>query len=369
MTQPSLSRSWPGLAVVALLCGIGGWSVLSGGGSSCSKSEPLASSTSTAPATLTTFSPRPLVVDPTLRIEDLEVGTGPEASSGDTVSVHYVGTLTDGKEFDSSRKHGQPFSFELGAGRVIKGWDQGVAGMRVGGKRKLTIPPDLAYGARGSPPVIPADATLVFEVEMLEVKQGAGKARPSDGDPLEGRFTMSDATKGLPGQGPLVATIRTSKGELRCRLYDDKAPVTVANFVGLATGKRAWKDPQNGQWVNRPAYDGTTFHRIIKGFMIQGGDPKGNGSGEPGYTIKDELWAGTKHDRAGLLCMANRGPNTNGAQFFIMDAAASHLDASYTIFGECSPVDVVHDIANVPTAQGDKPTTPVVIKSVTITNG
>ena len=89
--------------------------------------------------------------------------------------------------------------------------------------------------------------------------------------------------------------------------------------------------------MNKPAYDGTSFHRIIKGFMIQGGDAKGNGSGEPGYVIKDELWEGAKHDRAGLLCMANRGPNTNGAQFFITDAAAAHLDTSYTIFGECAP--------------------------------
>jgi peptidyl-prolyl cis-trans isomerase A (cyclophilin A) len=191
----------------------------------------------------------------------------------------------------------------------------------------------------------------------------AGKA---GGDPLNGTFTMADATKDLTGKGPIVAKIDTSKGALQCKLFDDKAPVTVANFIGLATGKRAWKDPNSGQWVNKPAYDGTGFHRIIKGFMIQGGDPKGNGSGEPGYVIKDELWDGAKHDRAGLLCMANRGPNTNGAQFFITDAAAAHLDTSYTIFGECAPVEVVHDIANVPTGMQDKPQTPVTIKSITI---
>lgn len=186
------------------------------------------------------------------------------------------------------------------------------------------------------------------------------------GDPLDGKWTLADATKDLPGKGPIVAKIDTSKGALQCRLFDDKAPVTVANFIGLATGKRAWKDPNSGQWVNKPAYDGTGFHRIIKGFMIQGGDPKGNGSGEPGYVIKDELWEGAKHDRAGLLCMANRGPNTNGAQFFITDAAAAHLDTSYTIFGECAPVEVVHDIAGVPTGMADKPQTPVAIKTVTI---
>jgi peptidyl-prolyl cis-trans isomerase A (cyclophilin A) len=190
---------------------------------------------------------------------------------------------------------------------------------------------------------------------------GGGKS----GDPLNGSFTLADATKDLKGSGPIVATIETSKGTLQCKLFDDKAPVTVANFIGLATGKRAWKDPRTGEWGNKPAYDGTTFHRIIKGFMIQGGDPKGNGSGEPGYVIKDEIWEGAKHDKAGLLCMANRGPNTNGAQFFITDAAAPHLDKGYTIFGECAPVEVVHDIANVSVA-GERPTQPATIKTVTI---
>jgi FKBP-type peptidyl-prolyl cis-trans isomerase len=106
----------------------------------------------------------------TLQIEDLQVGTGAEAQSGQRVTVHYVGTLTDGSKFDSSRDRDEPFSFPLGGGRVIKGWDQGVAGMKVGGKRKLTIPPELGYGPMGYPPVIPGNATLVFEVELLEVK-------------------------------------------------------------------------------------------------------------------------------------------------------------------------------------------------------
>ncbi len=190
-------------------------------------------------------------------------------------------------------------------------------------------------------------------------------------DPLDGKWTLADATKDIKGMGALVATLDTSKGKLSCKLYDDKAPLTVGNFVGLATGKRAWLDPASGQWVNRPAYDGTTFHRVIKGFMIQGGDPKGDGSGEPGYVIPDELWTGGTHDRAGLLCMANRGPNTNGAQFFITDSDGpnvKNLDNlhSYTIFGECSPVDGIHAIANVPTGPRDKPVTPVTIQSVKI---
>jgi peptidyl-prolyl cis-trans isomerase A (cyclophilin A) len=195
----------------------------------------------------------------------------------------------------------------------------------------------------------------------------AGLVQHGGPDPLDGKWAMADALKGLKGTGPVTATIDTSNGSLTCKLYDTKAPNTVANFIGLARGTRPWKDP-HGNWVKRPAYDGTTFHRIIKGFMIQGGDPVGNGTGEPGYTIKDELWPGAKHDRAGLLCMANRGHDTNGQQFFITDAAAAHLDGNYTIFGECAPEDTIHAIASVP-LKGEKPTTPVVINDVTIARG
>jgi peptidyl-prolyl cis-trans isomerase A (cyclophilin A) len=195
--------------------------------------------------------------------------------------------------------------------------------------------------------------------------------RAKSADPLEGKWTLAEATKDIHGSGALMASIDTNKGKISCKLYEDKAPITVANFVGLATGKRTWLDPSSGEWVNKPAYDGTTFHRIIKNFMIQGGDAKGDGTGEPGYVIVDEMWQGGTHDRAGLLCMANRGPNTNGAQFFITDSdgpSVKNLDRlhSYTIFGECSPVDTVHAIANVPTGPRDKPITPVIINSIKI---
>jgi peptidyl-prolyl cis-trans isomerase A (cyclophilin A) len=192
-------------------------------------------------------------------------------------------------------------------------------------------------------------------------------AAVSPDDPLAGHFTLDDATKGLTGTGPLSATIETDLGKLECKMFDDKAPITVANFVGLARGIRPWKDA-DGKWVKKAAYDGTIFHRIIKGFMIQGGDAKGNGTGEPGYVIPDELWSGAHHDRAGLICMANRGPNTNGAQFFITDASAPHLDRSYTIFGECAPVDLVHKLAAVE-VMGERPKTPPKIKSVKIHKG
>jgi peptidyl-prolyl cis-trans isomerase A (cyclophilin A) len=187
---------------------------------------------------------------------------------------------------------------------------------------------------------------------------------PKADDPVKGKWTLDDATKGLPAGKQLVATIETSLGSLECKLFDDKAPITVANFVGLARGLRPWKTPE-GAWEKKPAYDGTVFHRIIKGFMIQGGDAKKNGTGEAGYVIPDEVWEDANHDRAGLLCMANRGPNTNSAQFFITDDAAYHLDSGYTIFGECGPVETVHKIASIETV-GDRPRTPPDIKKISI---
>jgi peptidyl-prolyl cis-trans isomerase A (cyclophilin A) len=186
----------------------------------------------------------------------------------------------------------------------------------------------------------------------------------SKDDPLGGKFSLEDAVAGLPGEGKLTALMKTSLGTLTCELYEDKAPVTVANFVGLARGLRPFKDA-TGEWVKRPGYDGTTFHRVIKGFMVQGGDPKGTGAGEPGYVIPDEIWAGAKHDERGLLCMANRGPNTNGMQFFILDGAAPHLDGGYTIFGKCGPSDVIEKISSTKT-RGDRAIDPPRIERVTI---
>jgi len=193
------------------------------------------------------------------------------------------------------------------------------------------------------------------------------KGAPDSGgpDPVGGKFTLEDATKGLPAKGKLVAEIKTAQGTLSCELYDDKAPITVANFVGLARGLRPFKDPKSGEWVKRPAYDGTVFHRIIKGFMIQGGDPTGTGGGEPGYVIPDEIWPGGKHDQRGLLCMANRGRDTNGMQFFITDAAKPHLDGGYTIFGKCTPDEVIEKLASSET-MGDKAVNPPVMERVSV---
>ncbi|HSC87950.1 MAG TPA: peptidylprolyl isomerase [Polyangiaceae bacterium] len=189
----------------------------------------------------------------------------------------------------------------------------------------------------------------------------------ANGDPLAGSFDLAAATAGLDGQGPLVATVTTSLGALSCELYEDKAPRTVANFVGLARGLRPFRDPSHN-WVKKPGYDGTTFHRIIRGFMIQGGDPSGSGAGEPGYVIPDEIWPGAKHDRRGLLCMANRGANTNGMQFFILDGAAPHLDGGYTIFGSCEPEGVIEKIANAP-VRGDHAVDAPRIENIRIRRG
>jgi len=194
-------------------------------------------------------------------------------------------------------------------------------------------------------------------------------AQPPDSkDPHDGKFSLEEALKGLPAKGQLQATIRTSLGSFECKLFEDKAPKTVANFVGLARGTRKFWSGKDHAWVARPYYDGTTFHRVIPEFMIQGGDWAGDGSGAMYYTIPDELHPTLKHDRGGLLCMANRGPNTNEAQFFIMEAAASHLDSSYTIFGECGPVELVKRIARVPQSgpPNNRPLTAVVIEKISI---
>jgi peptidyl-prolyl cis-trans isomerase A (cyclophilin A) len=185
----------------------------------------------------------------------------------------------------------------------------------------------------------------------------------SPGDPHKGTFTLDEATAGLPPGKTLVAELHTTVGKLECELWPEKAPNTVANFVGLARGVRAWRE--NTRWAKRPLYDGTPFHRVVKGFMIQGGDPLGSGAGGPGYVFPDELWEGAKHDQPGLLCMANRGKDTNGSQFFITDGAAPHLDGGYTIFGKCAPTELVTKIASVP-ARGDRAIDPVKLERVVI---
>ncbi|MDP2317110.1 MAG: peptidylprolyl isomerase [Pseudomonadota bacterium] len=171
---------------------------------------------------------------------------------------------------------------------------------------------------------------------------------------------------GPPPNRVFIATFETDLGDIRCILRHEQAPDTVRNFVELAQGKRGWTDPATGQPTRRPLYTGTVFHRVIPEFMIQGGDPLGDGSGGPGYTFADEGGDKNRFERSGLLAMANRGPDTNGSQFFITDAPAPHLNGKHTVFGDCGNPEVVKRIANAPRDEGDRPTPPIVLDRVVI---
>jgi peptidyl-prolyl cis-trans isomerase A (cyclophilin A) len=177
---------------------------------------------------------------------------------------------------------------------------------------------------------------------------------------------FAEYTKDLPGNGKLMATIDTSMGAFHCELYGDKAPMTVANFIGLAMGKKAWMNPKTGNVERgKPYYDGLIFHRVIPKFMIQGGDPLGQGVGGPGYEFPDEIVPELKM-APGVLAMANTGqPVTNGSQFFITEISPDWLNGHHTVFGQCKEVDLVKKITGVP-ATSEKPNEPVVINKITI---
>jgi peptidyl-prolyl cis-trans isomerase A (cyclophilin A) len=171
-------------------------------------------------------------------------------------------------------------------------------------------------------------------------------------------------------KGAVYATLKTSMGDIVVQLFEDKAPKTVANFIGLATGTKEWTDPKTGEKVKRPLYNGTIFHRVIPGFMIQGGDPLGNGTGGPGYRFEDEFNPELRHTRGGILSMANSGPNTNGSQFFITLAPTLHLDGRHSIFGEVvKGQEVVVAIGNTPRDARDRPLKDVVLKEVVVSRG
>ncbi len=172
----------------------------------------------------------------------------------------------------------------------------------------------------------------------------------------------------LPEEPGEYAVIYTSMGNIVCRLFEREASKAAANFAGLAKGTKAWTDPSTGKTMHKALYSGTTFHRVIPGFMIQGGDPAGSGEGSPGYKFDDEINPDRHFDKPGVLAMANYGPNTNGSQFFITVAPAPHLDGHYSIFGEVvAGQDVADAISQVPRdEQTDKPLTPVTIKRILI---
>ena len=166
---------------------------------------------------------------------------------------------------------------------------------------------------------------------------------------------LASYTGDLQGSGPLTATFETTQGTIHCELYEQGAPVTVANFVGLARGLHTFKDPVSNKIEKRPYYDGTVFHRVIPGFMVQGGDPTATGEGGPGYEFATEVSKELTH-KPGTLSMANAGPDTNGSPFFITDGATPRLDGSYNVFGTCKELDVVKKLAAV--EKVDQPNSP-----------
>ncbi len=189
---------------------------------------------------------------------------------------------------------------------------------------------------------------------------------------LAGLIFAQAPAQPAPGAAParepgLYATINTSMGPIVVKLFEKETPVTVRNFVALARGTKQWKDQRAGVTVTRPLYNGTIFHRVIPGFMIQGGDPTGTGAGDPGFVIPDEFVPTLKFDQPGRLAMANAGPRTGNCQFFITEVPTEYLNGKHTIFGQViEGQDVVHKIATTPRDGNDRPRTPVKIVSILI---
>ncbi len=209
-----------------------------------------------------------------------------------------------------------------------------------------------------SPPSKPEDAHPSSPPQVAQVPIAPG-------DPNRGIFTIAQAEEAVAGEGELSIELHTSMGQIDCELWGERAPITVANFVGLALGVRPWKS--GDEWVKRPFFDGTFFHRVVPDFVIQAGRRPESVASGPGYVIPDENWQGARHDEAGLLCMANEGPNTGGSQFFIMASrSAPQLDGSYTVFGSCFQTDLVKEISRVK-AFGERPAEPVHLERVVVT--
>ncbi len=218
---------------------------------------------------------------------------------------------------------------------------------------------------------------LLFSLALAGAGLGQQSTPPASNPPVPAPPASSQDLPDSPGsQAPVIlqptgptAVFDTSMGRITCKLFSKEAPETVANFIGLAEGTKDWTDPETKQKVHgKPLYNGTTFHRVIPEFMIQGGDPMGTGMGDPGYYFKDEFDPNLNFDVPGRLAMANSGPNTNGSQFFITEVPTEYLNQKHTIFGQCdeSGVLVVKSIARVERDGNDKPLEPVILKKVTI---
>jgi peptidylprolyl isomerase/peptidyl-prolyl cis-trans isomerase B (cyclophilin B) len=306
-----------------------------------------------------------------LVITDLIEGTGEPAKAGDTVTVNYVGVRSeDGAEFDNSYDRGQPFPVTLGQGSVIQGWDEGLIGVKAGGRRQLDIPAEMAYGDAGAGEVIQPGDALTFVIDVVSIEPGppppttptlAPMADAADCPAVDGSSeqqqefteyppTCIDVTK------TYTAEIVTNLGSMTVELYPDKAPLAVNSFVTLA---------------RYHYFDGISCHRIIPGFVAQCGDPTGTGSGGPGYEFADELPEAGEY-QIGSLAMANAGANTNGSQFFIITGeSGTALPPDYTLFGMVTEgldttVPALDAVGN-PDSNGVPPLEPVTIESITIT--
>lgn len=329
-----------------------------------------ASATATSPATTSPDKPEvslPAELPTELVITDLVEGEGDAAKAGDTVTVNYVGVRSeDGTEFDNSYDRGQPFDLTLGEGRVIQGWDEGLIGVKKGGRRQLDIPASLAYGDTGSGEIIRPGDAISFVVDVVDIQFApppqtlapdidTANCPAADGSSEQQREftayppTCIDVTKSY------TAEIVTNKGSLTVELYADTAPLAVNSFVTLARFHY---------------FDGISCHRIIPDFVAQCGDPTGSGSGGPGYSFEDELPEAGEY-QIGSLAMANAGPDTNGSQFFVITGEQGvALSPAYTLFGMVTDgLDTTVpalDAAGNPDG-GVPPLEEVTIESVTIT--
>lgn len=202
-------------------------------------------------------------------------------------------------------------------------------------------------------------AALLVSLSLFCLGQAATTAKPPVRTPV--------------GSGNPRAVLHTTVGDLNCELFEKQTPVTVENFIGLSNGSKEWKNPMSHATKRGvPLYDGTIFHRVIPNFMIQGGDPAGNGTGDPGYKFKDEFVAGMYFDRPGRLAMANSGPGTNGSQFFITEVPTPHLNGHHTIFGQCdaASLELVKKIARMASdPSNNRPFHPVKITHIEIRRG
>src|SRR5688572_1364194 len=217
--------------------------------------------------------------------------------------------------------------------------------------------------------------TLVALAASAALAPIVASAQPATPDPVASHtISVDEAVKGLKGTGSLMAKIDVEQGgkpigSFTCELFEKQTPKTVANFVGLARGVRPFWDETKKSWEKRAFYDGLVFHRVIPDFMIQGGDPRGTGTGNPGYQFEDEFVDSLKLDKPGVLAMANAGPATNGSQFFISEKATPWLNGRHTVFGQCEPADLVGKLTRVPAGPRNAPTDKLVIKKVTISRG